>query len=112
MPSPSGYLDTTKKTNSIITGSILDMPNITKDEILGLVRTFSLYVKFPKEEWSEIAEAELLTPEGDAKFAKLSERYYERFFDHDFKQTKKGCFSTRAYSGPYPEKQSTEIITN
>jgi radical SAM superfamily enzyme YgiQ (UPF0313 family) len=107
-----GYLDSDAETNSIITGSILNMPTITKDEIMGLVRTFSLYVKFPKEEWPDIAIAETFTPEGDSKFAELSERYYERFFDMDFKQTKKACISTRVYDGPQPEKQDTEILTN
>jgi anaerobic magnesium-protoporphyrin IX monomethyl ester cyclase len=105
------YLDPDAETNSIITGSILNMPTITKDEILGLVRTFSLYVKFPKEEWPEIAKAEKLTPEGDAAFAELSKRYYERFFDHDFKLTKKACISSRIYDGPVGGKQATEIIT-
>ena len=106
-----GYLDDKSETNSIITGSILDMPTISQDAILGLVRTFSLYVKFPKEEWTEIAIAEKFTPEGDAKFEELSKRYYERFFDHDFKRTKKACFSTQVYDGPRVEKQPTEIIT-
>ena len=106
-----GFLAPDAQTNSIITGSILDMPTISKEEILGLVRTFSLYVKYPKEEWPEIEIAEKFTPEGDAKFAELSQRYYERFFDHDFKRTKKGCFSTAAYNGPVAEKQETEIIT-
>jgi anaerobic magnesium-protoporphyrin IX monomethyl ester cyclase len=112
-----GYLDPDAETNSIITGSILDMPTISKDAIMGLVRTFSLYVKFPKEEWPEIEAAEKFTPEGDAKFSKLAERYYERFFDHDFKWTKKACISTRIYDGPHGEdetgeKQTTEIITS
>ena len=106
-----GYLDPDAETNSIITGSILNMPTITKDEILGLVRTFSLYVKFPKEEWPEIAVAEKFTPDGDEKFADLSSRYYERFFDMDFKQTKKACISTRVYDGPQVEKQDTEVFT-
>ncbi|MDA1219917.1 MAG: radical SAM protein [Chloroflexi bacterium] len=107
-----GYLDPDAETNSIISGSILNMPSIGKDEILGLVRTFSLYVKFPKEEWPDIAAAEKFTEEGDAKFAELSKRYYERFFDHDFKRTKKACFSTRVYDGFRADKQDTEIITN
>jgi hypothetical protein len=68
-------------------------------------------VKFPREEWPDIAMAEKFTPEGDAMFKKLSERYYERFFDHDFKWTKKACISTRIYEGPVVDKQSTEIIT-
>jgi radical SAM superfamily enzyme YgiQ (UPF0313 family) len=106
-----GYLDPNAETNSIITGSILNMPTISKDEILGLVRTFSLYVKSSKEEWPEIALAEKFTPEGDAQFAELSKRYYEHFFDHDFKRTKKACFSTRVYNGPRAEKQATEVIT-
>ncbi len=105
-----GYIDPDAETNSIITGSILTMPTISQEEILGLVRTFSLYVKFPKEEWPQIAIAEKFTLEGDVKFAELSKRYYERFFDHDFKSTKKGCFSTRIYDGPQPEKQRTETI--
>jgi hypothetical protein len=106
-----GYIDPNAETNSIITGSILEMPTITQEEILGLVRTFSLYVKFPKEEWPEIAIAEKFTSEGDAKFAELSKGYYERFFDHDFKRTKKACFSTAVYNGPKVEKQPTEVIT-
>jgi radical SAM superfamily enzyme YgiQ (UPF0313 family) len=107
----NGYLEEGTQTNSIITGSILKMSTISKEEILGLVRTFSLYVKFPKEEWPEIELAEKFTDDGNAKFVELSKLYYERFFDHDFKWTKKGCFSTRAYNGPNPEKQATEIIT-
>ena len=106
-----GYIDPDGETNHI-THSILNMPTITKEEILGLVRTFSLYVKFPEEEWPEIAVAEQFTPEGDAKFAELSKRYYERFFDHDFKWTKKACISTGVYNGPRAQKQPTEIITN
>ena len=107
----SGYVDPEAETNSIITGSILNMPTISKEEILGLVRTFSLYVRFPKKEWPDIEIAEKFTPEGDAKFAELSKRYYERFFDHDFKRTKKACFSTGAYNGIRIEKQPTEDIT-
>ena len=104
-----GYIDPGAEINHI-THSILTMPTISKEELLGLLRTFSLYVKFPKEEWPQIALAEKLTPEGDQVFADLSKHYYERFFDHDFKWTKKACISTRAYDGPRAEKQPTEII--
>jgi radical SAM superfamily enzyme YgiQ (UPF0313 family) len=105
-----GYVTEDAETGTLITGSILNMPTISREEIMGLVRTFSLYVKFPKEEWPEIAVAEKFTPEGDAKFAELSKRYYERFFDHDFKYTKKACISTRIYDRP--AKALTEDITN
>ena len=104
-----GYIDPGAEINHI-THSILTMPTISKEELLGLLRTFSLYVKFPKEEWPQIALAEKLTPAGDEVFAELSKHYYERFFDHDFKWTKKACISTRVYDGPRVEKQPTEII--
>jgi len=104
-----GYVSEDAETGTLITGSILNMPTISREEIMGLVRTFSLYVKFPKEEWPEIAIAEQFTPEGNVKFAELSKRYYERFFDHDFKQTRKACFSTRIYGRA---KAVTEDITN
>jgi len=107
-----GYLDADAETNSIITQSILKMPTISQEEILGLVRTFSLYAKFPKEEWPAIAIAEKFTPEGEAKFEELSKLYYERFFDHDFKRSKKACISTQVYNGPRVEKQPTEQIIN
>ena len=106
-----GYIQPDSPTNSPILGSVLTMPTISQEELLGLVRAFSLYVKFPKEEWPQIAIAEKFTPEGDAMFVELSKRYYERFFDHDFKWTKKACISTRAYEGPGVTKQPTEIIT-
>ena len=101
-----GYVEEDAETGTLMTGSILNMPSISRQEIMGLVRTFSLYVKFPMSEWFDIALAEKFTPEGDAKFEALSKRYYERFFDHDFKATKKACFSSAIYKMP------TETITN
>jgi len=108
----NGYLVPDVETNSPMISSILDMPTISQQEILGLVRTFSLYVKFPKEEWPQIAKAEKFTPEGEQVFSELTKFFYERFFDHDFKASKKACFSTRVYDGPKVEKQETEILPN
>jgi len=105
-----GYIKEDDETGAPIIGTFaLNMPTISRQEIMALVRTFSLYVKFPKEEWPEIALAEKFTPEGNAKFEELSKRYYERFFDHDFKYTKKACISTRIYDTP--AKAATEDIT-
>lgn len=103
-----GYISDDARTGTLMTGeTVLNLPTISKDDIMGMVRTFSLYVKFPKEEWPEIALAEEFTPDGNAKFAELSRRYYERFFDHDFKYTRKACFSTRVNK----PKAITEDIT-
>ena len=38
--------------------SVLDMPQWPREEIAKLRRTFSMYVKFPKERWPEIEKAE------------------------------------------------------
>ena len=100
-----GYVEEDAETGTLMTGSVLNMPTLSRTELMGLVRTFSLYVKFPESEWPDIEQAEHFTPEGDAKFAELSARYYERFFDHDFKSTKKACFSSAIY------KHATEAIT-
>jgi anaerobic magnesium-protoporphyrin IX monomethyl ester cyclase len=59
----------------------LNMPFFTSEEMRGLKRTFALYVKFPKSRWSEIAEAEKLTPEGDAKWEKLANEYTSTQFN-------------------------------
>ena len=37
---------------------MLRMKTISKDEIQGLAKVFSLYTKFPKERWPEIKIAE------------------------------------------------------
>lgn len=102
-----GYITEESQTKGLMSGPIMNMPQLGNDELLGLVRTFSLYVKFPKEEWPDIRIAEKFDEEGNSKFAKLSKRYYERFFDHDFKQSKKACFTTSIYRRP---RQETEDI--
>ncbi len=61
-------------------GSMLDMPQLRRSEILGLERTFSFYVDFPESDWPAIREAEPLTPEGDEQFHWLQQRYLKEFF--------------------------------
>ncbi|GAF97355.1 unnamed protein product, partial [marine sediment metagenome] len=50
---------------------VLDMPQISKEEVLGLQRTFLLYVNFPKSEWNRIKSAET----DDEVFEELREEY-------------------------------------
>lgn len=51
------------------TGSILDMPQFTKKQIMGKARTFNLYVSLPKNRWPEVKKAE----EDDEAWNKLRE---------------------------------------
>jgi len=58
---------------------ILDMPQLKKDEIRGLQRTFAMYVKFPKDIWPEIQKAEKFDDEGNKIFERLSKKYTEEY---------------------------------
>jgi anaerobic magnesium-protoporphyrin IX monomethyl ester cyclase len=53
---------------NVTKGSILDMPQFGAEEIQGLCRVFSFYVKMPEERWDDIAIAEAFTEEGERAF--------------------------------------------
>ena len=59
----------------------LTMPQISKQEILGLQRTFAMYVKFPRDMWPDIRIAEKFDEEGNKKFEKISKIYKEQFLE-------------------------------
>jgi len=58
---------------------ILVMPQFTPEQILGKRRTFNLYIKFPKDRWSEINLAEKTNPEGDDVWERLREEYVKTY---------------------------------
>lgn len=60
--------------------SILDMPQMSKGEIEGLLRTFVLYVKMPEEYFPRIRKAEELSAEGDSELAELREILFNKYF--------------------------------
>jgi len=49
-------------------------------ELLGLQRTFNLYVDFSKDRWDEIREAESFDVKGNARFEKLAREYQLKHF--------------------------------
>jgi hypothetical protein len=55
--------------------SLLHMPEFPTEAIQGLMRTFSFYVKFPKDRWAEVDQAAQMTEEGDRVFDRLREEY-------------------------------------
>ena len=59
--------------------SMLRMPTISKEEISGLAKVFSLYIKFPKERWPEIKIAEKDDDEGNKMMAKLGKEFDETY---------------------------------
>lgn len=64
----------------IVGGSILDMPQFSRAEVNGLVKTFNMYVKFPESRWPEIREAEKETPKGQKIYEVLKEEFVAQFF--------------------------------
>ncbi len=56
----------------------LNMPQLTLEEIKGLQRTFSLYVKLPPKYYNDIKIAEKYDEEGNRMFQQLTKVYYER----------------------------------
>lgn len=59
--------------------SMLNMPSITKEEITGLGKTFSYYVKFSKDRWKEIEVAEKDSEEGKQMHKKLSIEFDQKY---------------------------------
>ena len=75
-----GYLDSNARTMQCLDGADYHYDTITKAELLGLQRTFSLYSRFPETEYDLIKKCEKFSSEGNATFKKLSKIYYEKFF--------------------------------
>ena len=58
------------------TMSMLDQPQLRRNEVLGLARTFGLYQVLPKSEWKWIEKAEHNTQQGRNLFEKLQRDYH------------------------------------
>lgn len=56
---------------------VLDMPQITKKEIEGLVRAFALYAVLPKQYWPMIKKCEDFTKESNELFACFEPIYWQ-----------------------------------
>ncbi len=59
--------------------SVLDLPQITKEELNGLQRTFHFYLRFPEDRFCDIEIAEKFDDRGNEMFAKLSKEFSEKF---------------------------------
>lgn len=75
-----GFIQKNSQTINITKDSILRMPQFTPDEIKGLVRTFTLYVKFPKSRYDEIRLAEKFDETGNRVFIKLQKEFWKKYF--------------------------------
>ena len=55
------------------------MPDLSEDDIDGLQRTFSMYVRMSKDEWPRIQQAESLTQEGNRIYEELVEEFRNEY---------------------------------
>jgi hypothetical protein len=55
------------------------MPQFSAKEIVGLIKCFVLYVRFPKSRWKDIQRAEEDTPEGKKIFKEFKEEFVEKY---------------------------------
>lgn len=74
-----GFIDEEDVAGDYRIAPSMDMPQLSRKELIGLQRTFPLYVKFPEEEWDQIRPCEENTPEGNELFREYSERYVREF---------------------------------
>jgi len=61
--------------------SFLDMPQFSREEIEGILRTFALYVNMPKKYFPKIEQAEKLTTDGDVMLNELREKFFIKYFN-------------------------------
>jgi len=73
-----GYLTGEDRVHQLLDGVPLRMDSISYQELLGLQRTFPLYVTFPEEMFAQIQIAERFDEEGEAMFLKLRQMFWER----------------------------------
>ena len=64
----------------VANGSLLDMPQFTRDEVNGLTRTFNMYVNFPENRWKEIRLAENNTKEGNKIYSELRDEFIQTYW--------------------------------
>ena len=75
------YEDISKSLVARIDENPLDMPQFPRSEIGKIVKTFNMYVKFPRTRWPEIKMAEEDTTEGNRIYNKLKNEFVDLFFD-------------------------------
>ena len=64
-------------------GTPLDMPQFPRVQVLSLVKTFNMYVRFEEERWPEIELAEQDTPEGREKYDELKDEFVACFWSQE-----------------------------
>lgn len=79
-----GYIKSDVVVKSMVSdGSVLNMPQFSREKVMGLIKTFNMYVNFPESRWPEIKKAEAETKEGIKIYNNLKQEYIDKFWDQD-----------------------------
>jgi len=57
----------------------INMPQYTPQEIKEVIRTFNMYVKFPRNRWNDIKKAEKEDKEGEKIYKELKQEFLEKY---------------------------------
>ena len=76
-----GWLDENELTKHTTSSSMLQMPNLTSQQIDGLMKTFPLYVKFDESDWNNIEKIEYKHEGHDVLFEHYSDLYQKLQWD-------------------------------
>ena len=75
-----GYIPADFNPGSINVDVSLNMPQLSREDIKGLKRTFALYARLSKDYWPKIKRAEKFDEEGNRIFDELKRIYQEKYF--------------------------------
>ena len=62
-------------------GTALNLPGLSQEELVGLTRVFSFYMKFPETMYEQISIAEKFDEDGENMYLKLLKQYQEEFLN-------------------------------
>lgn len=75
-----GIISDSKVVGSLTIDAGSDMPQLSRDEIEGLRKTFALYARLPKKYWPKIKVAEGNNEKAQKAFEELRRIYTEKYF--------------------------------
>jgi len=76
----NGLLDPEAKTKQLLGGADIKYEHITREELLGLQRTFSLYARLPESYYEKIKIAEKFDEAGNKMFEELRQVFIKMFY--------------------------------
>lgn len=77
-----GLLDPKSDTMQLLDGGDIRYKFISREELYGLQRTFSLYARFEEEWFPKIRRAEIFDEEGNRIYKELADIYRKRYFSN------------------------------